>query len=445
MAAISASMACAETIIVSPSQTQSLQEILDQARVDDVIHLGSGEHRGPVIVDKGLTVEGAPGAVIVGSGQGSVVRINAPNTVLRRLEIRGSGKNIETLDSGVYVAATARAARIEDNTLVGNLYGINLQGAENAIVSGNRIIGAREGRSTEAGNGVHVWNSPGAKVIGNDISHGRDGIYVTASRRNVFSGNRFKDLRFAVHYMYTNDSEVSSNESVGNIVGYAIMFSRRLTVTGNVSDGDRAHGLLLNSARDSRISDNVVIGRMQPRERWTTAGRLRDSHGVPSDAGSKSANVGDGARLGPEKCVFIYSATRNALTGNWFEGCAIGVHFTAGSEGNELTRNAFIRNRNQVKYVGTRYLEWSTNGIGNYWSDNTGYDLDGNGISDAPYRPNDMIDRVLWTTPQAKILVNSPAVQIIRWAQNRFPALLPGGVIDSHPLMTPPHRKRQDP
>ena len=42
-----------------------------------------------------------------------------------------------------------------------------------------------------------------------------------------------------------NDSEISGNTSVGNNVGYAIMFSDKLRILGNVSDGDRDHGLLL--------------------------------------------------------------------------------------------------------------------------------------------------------------------------------------------------------
>ena len=40
--------------------------------------------------------------------------------------------------------------------------------------------------------------------------------------------------------------------------------------------------------------------------------------------------------------------------------------------------------------------------------------------------------------PAAKLLLNSPAVQVVRWAQSRFPAIHPGGVIDSAPLMSPP-------
>ena len=96
-----------------------------------------------------------------------------------------------------------------------------------------------------------------------------------------------------------------------------------------------------------------------------------------------------------------------------------------------------------MKYVGTRDLDWSKNGRGNYWSDNPSFDLNGDGIADGPYRPNDLIDTVLWTAPLAKVLTNSPAVQIIRWAQSQFPAILPGGVVDSRPLMTPPRRASQ--
>jgi nitrous oxidase accessory protein len=167
------------------------------------------------------------------------------------------------------------------------------------------------------------------------------------------------------------------------------------------------------------------------------SGSDHDTSG-PEDGG---ATLGAGsARNGPEKCVFIYNANQNVFRGNVFEGCEIGVHFTAGSEGNVIEGNAFINNRHQVKYVGSRYLDWSKNKRGNYWSDNPAFDLDGDGIADTAYRPNDIIDKVLWTTPQAKILVNSPAVQVIRWAQEQFPGLLPGGVIDSHPLMAPPTR-----
>ena len=45
-------------------------------------------------------------------------------------------------------------------------------------------------------------------VEGNEVRWGRDGIFVTTSRDNVFRDNSFHETRFAIHYMYTNDSEI---------------------------------------------------------------------------------------------------------------------------------------------------------------------------------------------------------------------------------------------
>jgi nitrous oxidase accessory protein len=320
---------------------------------------------------------------------------------VKGIEIRGSGTDLPAMDSAIFAGESAPRADIRGNRLIDNLFGVYLHGAGGSLVQGNVILGRRDLRMAEAGNGVSLWNAPGARVIGNTIRHGRDGIFVKVSRRNTFAGNTFSNLRFAIHYMYANDSRIIGNHSRGNHVGWAIMYSDRLEIRDNVSDDDRDHGLMLNGTNNSRIVGNTV-------------------------------------RRGGEKCVFVYNANGNRITGNWFEGCPIGIHFTAGSEGNALSGNAFVANRIQVKYVGTRYLDWGEGGRGNYWSDNPGYDLDGDGIADRPYRPNDVMDEILWTLPQAKSLVSSPAVQMVRWAQAHFPALYPGGVVDSAPRMRPP-------
>jgi nitrous oxidase accessory protein len=138
------------------------------------------------------------------------------------------------------------------------------------------------------------------------------------------------------------------------------------------------------------------------------------------------------------RCIFLFNANKNSIAHNRLEGCDTGIYFTAGSEGNQIYENALIGNRTQVMYVGTRLLDWSKDGRGNYWSDNTAYDLDHDGIADQPYKPNDLMDEVVWRAPLARALMTSPAVQVLRWAQARFPALHPGGIIDSAPLMTPP-------
>jgi nitrous oxidase accessory protein len=378
-----------------------LQETIASAAAGDVIRLAPGTYVGGVKIDKTLKLIGEAGAVVVGPGRGSVITLLVPDIHIEGLTIRGSGTDLPAMDSGILATQQASGAVIVNNRFEGNLFGVYLHGAGGSLVRDNVIIGRSDLRLSEAGNGVSIWNAPGAQVIGNEISSGRDGIFVKTSRDNLFQGNSFTGLRFAIHYMYTQDSRVIGNRSVGNHAGWVIMYSDRLEIRGNVSIGDRDHGLALNSANGSDVIGNVV-------------------------------------RDGGEKCFFIYSANKNLIADNWFEGCPIGIHFTAGSERNRVTGNAFIGNRTQVKYVGTRFIEWTVDGRGNYWSDNPAFDLDGDGIADAAYRPNDVMDEVLWTLPQAKLLLNSPAVEAIRWAQARFPALYPGGVVDSAPLMRPP-------
>lgn len=392
--------ALAETIPV-PAQPGALARALAAAAPGDELRLAAGVHQGGVVLDKPLSLTGEAGAVLDGGGSGSVIRVEAPGVDVRGLTIRRSGTDLQAMDSGVFVTVNGDGALVADNRIEDNLFGVYLHGPEGAVVRGNTVLGSRNPRMSERGNGVSVWNSPGSVVEGNDFRYGRDGILTTTSRDNVFRGNRFRDLRYGVHYMYTNNSTVSGNVSVGNHAGYALMYSTGVEARGNLSRGDRDHGFLLNFANGSEIAGNAVIE-------------------------------------GGEKCVFIYNSNNNSFRRNHFQGCAIGVHFTAGSERNRIFENAFVGNRTQVKYVGTTNLDWSVDGTGNYWSDNVAFDLDGDGIADAAYRPNDLADQVVWRYPLAKLLLSSPAVQAVRWAQEQFPAITPGGVVDTAPLMRPP-------
>ena len=425
--------ATAETLTAVPGEP--LQALLDRARDGDVVELAAGEYKEAIRIERRLVLAGRPGAVLDGGGAGSVVRVTASDVTIRGVTIRGSGRDLQTMDSGVFLEKTAERALVENNRFEGNLFGIYVHGAAGSRVLRNVIEGVRGGRLSEAGNGVSLWNAPDVTIADNTFRYGRDGIFTISSRKDRFIGNRFEQVRFAVHYMYTNDSEVSGNVSVGNHVGYAIMYSNRLVIRDNISDRDRDHGMLFNYANYAEIEGNRVTG--GPLDTIADSGEERpdDERGMIPEAKREQ-----GLRSGPEKCVFIYNTNRNRFRNNWFERCAIGVHFTAGSEGNEITGNAFVGNRNQVKYVGTRNLDWSKEGRGNYWSDNPAFDLDGDGVADTAYRPNDLVDQVLWTAPSAKVLINSPAVQVLRWAQAQFPALYPGGIIDSHPLIAPPPR-----
>lgn len=396
----------ADTLTVRPGENL-LTEALAAAKAGDTIRLLDGTHSGPVTVAKPLTIVGeSSAATIEGTGTGSVVTVTAPDVVIDGITIRGSGLLLETQDSGIFLSKEAVQAKILNNHLDNNLIGVYVWGAKDVVVRGNKVTGRRDLRMNERGNGVQIWNAPGTRIEANDIRFGRDGIFVNTSKSNVFVGNLLRDLRFGVHYMYTNGSEVSGNTSRGNHLGYAIMFSKKIKVTDNISENDRDRGILFNYANQTVTTGNIVAG-------------------------------------GPEKCVFIYNSNKNSFSGNLFSGCQIGIHFTGGSERNEVIGNAFVRNRTQVKYVGTRWVEWSKDRQGNFWSDHAAFDLNRDGIADSAYRPNDLTDQILWRFPAAKLLTNSPAIQVLKWAQGSFPALHPGGVIDRAPLMIPPQHLRE--
>lgn len=439
---IAAPMTWAAPIMLSAGA--DLQHAIDQAPPGAVIQLSAGVYEGPITIDKALSLIGpevdpagiearraehqqidaeyirhyesptlrdgfqfiekdnlgTEGALIRGTGTGSVITVTGDDVLIEGLEITNSGIMLPEMDSAILVRRTAHRANIFDNHIQGNLFGVYLHGANDALVKGNTIIGRQDMRLSEAGNGVTIWNSPGAIILDNSIQHGRDGIFVKTSNDNIFAHNRFAGLRYAIHYMYTQFSQVVGNHSRGNHGAWAIMFSNHIEVKNNISDDDRDLGLLLNAANYSTITGNIV-------------------------------------RNGGERCVFVYNANGNVLQDNWFEQCPVGIHFTAGSSDNKMSGNAFVNNQTQVKYVGTRFVDFAHEGRGNYWSDNPAFDLDGDGIADRPYRPNDVMDEILWTLPAAKALTNSPAVAAIRWAQSHFPAIHPGGVIDTAPLMRP--------
>ena len=95
-----------------------------------------------------------------------------------------------------------------------------------------------------------------------------------------------------------------------------------------------------------------------------------------------------------------------------------------GGEGTVLHNNRFVGNRLQVRYIGSSSVEWSREGVGNYWSSYQGWDLDQDGVGDIPYQPNDSMD--------------SPLVVFLRFITAQFQLDKGKGIVDSNPIMHDP-------
>lgn len=380
-----------------------------------IVTVAPGIHHVHLLLEKPVTLQGQPGAILDGDGSGDVVRITASGVTVRDLTIRNSGRDLTAMNAGVFVTDKVQAATIENNTIQAILFGVYLEGASGVRVIGNTITGIAQLRVPDRGDGVHLWNDSGCVIQDNDISATRDAIYDYISHDDLIAGNRIHQVRYGVHQMYSKRETLQDNISFDNVAGLALMSSDHLRVSGNRLFNNSSYGILFNYVTYSDISDNQV---------WAITGELDvDGRVMPGTEG---------------KAMFVYNSVFNTIRGNLLADSPIGMHVTAGSDDNRIYANAFLRNRTQVKYVQNLAEEWSWQGRGNYWSNYLGWDLNGDGVGDVAYRPNDGVDVLMWKYPQARMLMSSPAVVLLRYVQRSFPVFTPPAIQDSHPLMHSP-------
>ena len=407
-------------IRISPNQL--LQPAIDAAAEGDTLLLAAGDHRGPITITRPLTLLGEPGARLIGNETGSVITVEADGVRVERLEVRRSGRDLSRDDAGVLVLGND--VTIADLELLENLHGIYVRYGKRPALLDNTIVGLaafgdelqvigaeaalREDAghdappSTQAlmGNGVHLFNADGARVERNRIRHARDGIYVAHTHRAVFRGNRIHDSRYGIHYMYSSDNVIADNELWANIAGPALMFSRGLTVTGNVLRdhvGFRAYGLLLQNVDASRFHDNEIRGNR-------VAMRLQNS----------STN----------------DFRRNRIYGN-----LAGTTINSSSSDNAFTQNDFGLNMRQIELTGPAPPnDWSVDGVGNRWHGALTMDLTGDGVSEWPHFEVDLMAERRERFPPVQLLTGSLGLRVVEWALARAPTPGTRHITDPHPL-----------
>ncbi|WP_281559801.1 nitrous oxide reductase family maturation protein NosD [Thalassomonas sp. RHCl1] len=394
------------------SPGDNLQQQLDLSADGDVLLLAPGSYSGNFIIEKAIRLSGVEGAVIDAGGQGNAITIKSSGITIENLSIINWGDDLTAQNAGIYSDKATNKLTIANNRLKGDGFGMWLQKSEYLSVLNNTVEGNPGIRSADRGNGIQLSSIKHAEVRGNTIFHTRDGLYIISSQDNLIIGNTMHDLRYGVHYMYSHSNKVINNLAYRTRAGYALMSSRNLEVLGNTSRDSEDYGFLMNFITSSHIKNNVI------EKVWTKP---------------------ENKVLGRDgKGLFVYNSAYNTISGNKVESAEIGIHLTAGSENTKVYGNSFIDNPTQVKYVSNKKQEWSLEGQGNFWSNYLGWDMDGDNIGDTVFEPNDGIDKLIWQYPEMKILMDSPAVLILRWVQRQFPVLKPPGIKDSFPLMLPP-------
>lgn len=388
-------MAQAAVLTVHPGE--KIQAAIDRAAAGDEIHIERGRYVENLRVDRTLTLRGINRPTISGSNKGDTIRVIAPDVVIEELIVTDSGDSLLKQNAGIYIQPGAHRAIVRNCFLSYNLFGLWIEKANDVQVLNNNITGKRNYDSAKRGNGVELYNTKGARIIGNEISFVRDALYIDVSHHAVFQRNRLHHSRYGTHYMNSYYNLWEDNDTWHNRGGLALMEVRDQTIRNNRAWKNSDHGIMLRTLQDSEVDGNWV------------------------------ANNGRG--------FFVYDVEYIKLRDNVVANNRIGVHLS-GSPRNEVDGNDFVDNQQQVKYAGTRDLAWGGK-KGNFWSNYRGWDRNDDGRGDIPYEANDMVDRLTWRYPGVRLLMASPAVQALRMVGQQFPILRVPSVVEQRPRMNP--------
>jgi nitrous oxidase accessory protein len=380
---------------VAPGGSLTLQQAIQQAQPGDTIRVMGGEYRGNFLVDKTLTLVGEGSPVLNGEGRGSVIHLAAPRCVLRGFIVRNSGIILDAQDSGVRVSAPD--CLVENNRLEKVLFGVHLQHAHRTLIRNNKIF-SHDLPVARRGDQIRIWYSHHARIEGNQVVGGRDLVF-WYSEGVVIRDNRVRECRYGVHFMYCSNSVVEGNHLEGNSVAIYIMYSENVRVLGNhllASRGPSGMGLGIKDGYRLHIEKNLIADN----------------------------------RIG----LFIDSG-EGVYKENWFVRNDVGTQLVLAVKPNLFQGNRLVENIEQVRMDrpdSTAGVRW----IGNFWSDYTGYDRDGDGLGETPYRAMKVFDQVAASNSALRLLSYSPSAQALDFGARLFPLFAPQSmVVDERPLM----------
>ncbi|HKE92530.1 MAG TPA: nitrous oxide reductase family maturation protein NosD [Gemmatimonadales bacterium] len=369
----------------------------------DTVRLSPGIHPGPLVLTHRTAVLGAPGAVLRGDGNGTVLVVNARGSVVRGLIIENSGTNPDRYDAGVRVAADS--VTLEDLTIRNTLFGVYVDQARDVVLRRLDITGFPAAREGDRGDGISFYNSRAILAEGNRIARVRDGIYFSYSDSVLVRNNRVSQVRFGLHYMFSHMNRFEHNVFTDNAAGAVIMNSRDVTISDNVfawNSGSRSYGLVLQTATEPTVAGNTFVG-----------------NGI----GAFFDNVIRG------------TFSDNLVAANW-----LGLQLFANSEQTVVTGNALIGNTFDASGGGAAgAYTLCRAGRGNYWSAaREGYDLDGDGVLDTPHDAASPLAELALSRESLRPLLQSPAAHALGWAERTFPVFATAAAVDSCPRALPP-------
>ena len=384
------------------------QELVDQAAPGSILKPPPGKYAGPVVIDKPLTIDGGGQVSIDAGDKGTVMVLNASNSVLRGLRLTGSGDSHDTDDSCLDVRGNDNL--IEELQIDNCLFGIDLKQSNRNRVLRNRVS-SKDRELGVRGDGLRLWYSHDNRIEGNEIVDSRD-MVAWYSHRNAFLNNVGKRSRYSIHFMFANDNIVEGNRFYDNAVGVYFMYTEGGAARNNVishATGAAGMGIGFKESSGTVVENNEIV----------------------------YCAIGVGSDLSP-----FQPDTTIEFKGNRFAYNGIGILFNSETGGNNLTDNVFEGNLTQVSYGGRSGSPRNNTWRGNYWDDYQGFDRNADGYGDHPHEMLAYADQIWMDMPMARFFRNSPVMELLDFLERLAPFSSPDVILrDEQPRFVKPRRE----
>jgi nitrous oxidase accessory protein len=369
----------ANTLYVGANYSEKkIKHAIEIANDGDTIFIDRGIYKeGNIVISKDLKIIGINNPVVDGEGRFEIFTVSAKNFLIKGITFKNSGYSSMNDFASIKVI-DASGFSIENNTIINASFAIHVSNCTNFSIINNAIKGSpREEQNT--GNGIHLWKCSHAIIDGNKVAGHRDGIYFEFVTQSQIKNNySTENIRYGLHFMFSNDDTYTQNAFIRNGAGVAVMFSHHVNMIRNTfenNQGASSYGILLKEISDGLIAHNIFTD--------NTVG------------------------------IFMEGTNRLIVKNNRFEKNGWGFRIQASCSDITVIKNNFKGNTFDIATNGSLVLNKFQN---NYWDKYEGYDLNKDGIGDVPFHPVSMFAMVTEEMPYSIMLYRSFMVMLLERA-----------------------------